>query len=76
MITKGQCVYVQVMVQMCLRGWDSRDLADKTGLTYSSMRRKLRGIAPLRLEEARRIQEALDCGLSLDQLFKRADPAA
>ncbi len=73
---RGDCVYLQVMVQMYLRGWDSRTLAEKTGLTYTSMRRKLRGTAPLHLEEARRIQEALDCGLSLDKLFARKDQVA
>ena len=73
---RGDCVYLQVMVQMYLRGWDSRTLAEKTGLTYTSMRRKLRGTAPLHLEEPRRIQEALDCGLSLDKLFARKDPVA
>ena len=73
---RGDCVYLQVLVQMYLRGWDSRTLAEKTGLTYTSVRRKLRGLSPLYLEEARRIQEALDCGMSLDALFARRDQAA
>ena len=73
---RGDCVYLQVLVQMYLRGWDSRVLAEKAGLTYTSVRRKLRGLSPLHLEEARRIQEALDCGLSLDALFARRDSAA
>ena len=73
---RGECVYMQVMVQMYLKGWDSRVLADKAGITYTSMRRKLRGTSPLHLEEARRIQQALDCGMSLDALFARRDNAA
>ena len=73
---RGECVYLQVMVQMYLRGWDSKELAEKAGLTYTSIRRKLRGTSPLHLEEARRIQEALDCGLSLDVLFARRKDAA
>lgn len=73
---RGECVYMQVMVQMYLRGWDSRELAEKTGLSYTSMRRKLRGLSPFHLEEARRIQQALDCGMSLDALFARQDRAA
>lgn len=73
---RGDCVYLQVLVQMYLRGWDSRTLAEKTGLTYTSVRRKLRGLSPLHLEEARRIQQALDCGMSLDALFARKDQAA
>ena len=73
---RGECVYLQVMVQMYLKGWDSRELADKAGITYTSMRRKLRGTSPLHLEEARRIQRALDCGLSMDELFARRGDAA
>lgn len=73
---RGECVYMQVMVQMYLRGWDSRALAEKAGLSYTSIRRKLRGMSPLHLEEARRIQEALNCGMSLDDLFARRDRAA
>ena len=73
---RGECVYLQVMVQMYMKGWDSRTLAEKSGMPYTSMRRKLRGMTPLHLEEARRIQEALDCGMSLDKLFARRDHAA
>ena len=70
---RGDCVYMQVMVQMYLKGWDSRTLAVQAGLSYTSIRRKLRGMSPLHLEEARRIQKALNCGLSLDELFFRKD---
>jgi len=73
---RGECVYLQVMVQMYMKGWDSRTLAEKSGMPYTSMRRKLRGMTPLHLEEARRIQEALNCGMSLDTLFARRDHAA
>ena len=73
---RGECVYMQVMVQMYLKGWDNRALADKAGLSYTSIRRKLRGTSPLHLEEARRIQQALNCGMSLDELFARRDRAA
>ena len=70
---RGECVYMQVMIQMYLKGWDSRVLADKTKLSYTSIRRKLRGKSPLYLEEARRIQQALNCGMSLEELFNRKD---
>lgn len=73
---RGECVYMQVLVQMYLKGWDSKTLAEKTGMTYTSIRRKLRGMAPMTLEEARRIQAALDCGMSLDALFARREEAA
>ena len=73
---RGECIYLQVLVQMYLKGWDSKTLAEKSGLTYTSMRRKLRGMAPMSLDEARRIQTALNCGMSLDALFARSDAAA
>lgn len=72
---RGDCVYMQVMVQMYMKGWDSQKLAEQSGIAYTSMRRKLRGVAPLHLDEARRIQKALDCGLTLDTLFARRDGA-
>lgn len=73
---RGECVYLQVMVQMYLKGWDSRVLAEKAGISYTSIRRKLRGTSPLHLEEARRIQKVLDCGMPLDTLFARRPDAA
>ena len=73
---RGECVYMQVLVQMYLKGWDNRELAKEAGLSYTSIRRKLRGMSPLHLEEDRRIQRALDCGMSLDELFARRDKAA
>ena len=72
---RGECVYLQVLVQMYLRGWTSRDLADRAGMSYSSLRRKLRGASPMMLEEARAIQAALDCGMALDELFARRGDA-
>ena len=73
---RGECVYMQVLVQMYLKGWDNRELAKEAGLSYTSIRRKLRGMSPLHLEEARRIQQALNCGMSLDELFARKDRIA
>ena len=71
MAMKGDCIYMQVMVQMYLKGWDSRMLADQAGMSYTSIRRKLRGLSPLHLEEAKRIQRALNCGMSMEELFTR-----
>ena len=67
----GECIYTQVFIQMYLKNWDSQKLADLTGMSYTSIRRKLRGLSPLHLEEAKRIQRALNCGMSLDELFTR-----
>ena len=70
---RGECIYLQVLVQMYLRGWNSRELAQKTGMSYTSLRRKLRGASPLMLDEARQIQRVLDCGMTLDMLFSRKE---
>lgn len=68
---RGDCIYMQVMVQMYLKGWDSRMLADQVGMSYTSIRRKLRGLSPLHLEDAKSIQRALNCGMSMEELFTR-----
>ena len=70
---RTQCIYLQVLVQMYLKGWNSRDLAEKTGISYPSLRRKLRGAGALNLEEARSIQAALECRMPLDELFARRE---
>lgn len=66
---RGSCIYLNVMVQMYLKGWDFHTLSEKADISYASLRRKMRGDSPLHLEEARRIQAALACRQSLDDLF-------
>ena len=69
MNTRGKCIYLQVLVQLYLKGWDFQRLAKETGISYTSLRRKMRGVSPLHLEEAKEIQKVLNCGMSLDALF-------
>lgn len=73
MAVRGDCVYMQVVVQMYLRGWNSKKLAEETGINYMTLRQKLRGKRTLNLDEMRSIQKALDCGMSMDELFARRD---
>ena len=68
---KEQCIYGQVRVQMFLKGYDCKTLAQCAGMSYASLRRKLRGESALRLAEALAIQKALGCGLALEKLFER-----
>ena len=70
---RGQCVYLQVLVQMYMKGWNSHQLAERTGISYPSLRRKMRGASPLHLDEARKIQSVLGCGMTLDQLFAKKE---
>ncbi|NLD83901.1 MAG: helix-turn-helix domain-containing protein [Clostridiales bacterium] len=68
---KQDGAYAQVMVQMYLQGMDSHTLSEKTGISYPSLRRKLRGDGHLRLDEAIRIRKALACPMSIEELFAR-----
>lgn len=72
---KWNIVYMQVMIQCYLLGWDKRKLAEESKIPYTSLLRKLRGVSPLHLDEAKKIQKALNCGLSLDELFSKRGEA-
>lgn len=68
---RSQCIYSQVMVQMYMKGWNMRDLAEEAGLSYVSLRRKLRGESPVMLDEAFSIRRALQVQMPLDALFEK-----
>ena len=68
---RTHCIYAQVMVQMFMRGWNMRQLAEETDISYVSLRRKLRGESPFTLEESFAVRDALQVELSLDALFEK-----
>ena len=68
---RSQCVYAQVMVQMFMKGWNMRQLAEETDISYVSLRRKLRGESPFMLEEAMKVRSALEAQMPLDMLFEK-----
>lgn len=68
---RTQCIYTQVMVQMYMKGWNMRELAREAGMSYVSLRRKLRGESPILLEEAFSIRKALAVQMPLDTLFEK-----
>lgn len=70
---RGTCVYARLMVEMYLAGMDNRMLAEKSGINYASLRRKMRGDTPIRLEEAARIRRALQSNLPLEKLFEKLE---
>lgn len=70
---RGTCVYARLMVEMYLAGMDNRTLSEKTGITYASLRRKMRGDTPVRLEEAKRIRDALKSTLTVEKLFEKVE---
>ena len=66
-------VYTCLMAQMYLQGLDSRELAQRAGLPYASLRRKMRGEGSFKLEEAVCIRKILGCNMPLEELFQRKD---
>lgn len=72
---KREFLYPRLEVQLCFMRWDYKMLAEKTGINYTSLRRKLRGITPLHLSEAIRIRDVIqteygdETRVSLDKLF-------
>lgn len=68
---RSNCVYAQVMVQMFMKGWNMRQLAEETDISYVSLRRKLRGESPFMLEEAMKVRNALEVQMPLDMLFEK-----
>ena len=67
---RDECIYPEIYIQMYLQNIDSKALADLTGISYVSLRRKMRGITLFDIEEAKAIQKAFNCGKTLDELFK------
>lgn len=70
---RGCCVYARLMMEMYLSGMDNHTLAERTGIHYASLRRKMRGITPIKLDEAERIRTALSSHLPLEKLFEKAE---
>ena len=68
---RTQCIYTQVMIQMYMKGWNMRELAGEVGMSYVSLRRKLRGESPVLLDEAFSIRKALEVQMPLDALFEK-----
>lgn len=69
----GISIYPRVMAQMYLKGYDNKRLAKEIGLSYITLRRRLRGDTPIKLEEAARIRDVLDCDMPLEALFQRRE---
>ncbi len=72
---KGQYLYPRLEIQLCMMGWNYKQLAQEAKIEYKSLRRKLHGESPLQFEEAERIRDAIwrGCGsdkqIGLDKLF-------
>ena len=60
--------YPNVKAEAARRGMSSKQLAEKSGIKYCTLIRKLSGESPLMVSEAVKICEALG-GMSMDYLF-------
>lgn len=66
-------MYPNVNAEMARRNMLQSDLADILGITRATMSLKLSGKAPISLDEAFQIKEALHTRLSLDVLFNKSE---
>lgn len=65
--------YMRVYVDMMMQGMNLIDLATASGISYVSMRRKLRGESPWFLEECIAVKEALHSDLPIETLFEKRE---
>lgn len=65
-------VYEQVLTEMVIRGIRVCELAARAGMHPDTLRRKLRGQAPLSLPEAFAVRRALGASQTIDALFSEA----
>ena len=72
-MSKRECPYDELRLQMVIRGVTSRELADHSGINYQTLRRKLRGESPVLLQDAVMIRKALKLEMPLEQLFHRLE---
>lgn len=63
-------MYSNVKAELARKGLAVIDLSKASGIKYMSLINKLNGKTPLKLEEARRIKNALDVDLPLEKLFE------
>lgn len=70
---REECIYPEIYIQMYRRNLDSKKLSSLTGIGYASLRRKMRGITPFSIDEAKLIQKALNCRATLDELFETSN---
>jgi len=69
-------VFKNVLLKMNENGMGMCDLADACGMTYPSIRRKLRGEGGITLEECLAVKAALQSDMPLEKLFERVNDHA
>lgn len=64
-------MYRKLKMEMARVGWNIKELAENTGITYSTLTGKVRGDTPFTLDECVLVKRALGSTLELEELFAR-----
>ena len=66
-----EVIYMNLYIEMIRNYINMRGLSAASGMTYVSLRRKMRGESPFLLEECLAIKAALHSEMPLETLFER-----
>ena len=68
-----EVIYMNLYIEMIRNHNTMRNLSETCGMTYVSLRRKMRGESPFLLEECLAIKAALHSDLPIETLFERKE---
>lgn len=65
-------MYPNLKAELARRDITVAELAERTGINYQTLAKKISGKAPIAINEARIIRDAIDKELTVDYLFQEA----
>ena len=65
-------MYSNVKAELARRNLNIVDLSKMTGIRYQTLVDKINGKYPMTFDEAKKIKEALEVDIPMEELFKRA----
>ena len=68
---KHRAIFFRLEYLLLLEGLDIKGLAEAAGMTYVTLRRKLRGEASFLLDECFAIKKALNTDMPIETLFEK-----
>lgn len=63
-------MYTNVKAELARQNMTLIELSKKTGIKYATILRKMNGMTPISLAEAKSIKTALGADMTLDELFE------
>ena len=72
----GKVVYRKVLARMALMDISKTEVAQRMGVSYSTLHNKLCGVTDFTLSEARLVKELLGSQEPLEDIFQRAETEA